>query len=300
MDKTYYYPKTIRNLTIAFTDLFNDIVVKRLDDAGIVVKELTLPIKFGPVNKFQHNIMREESGKDYYIKLPSLAVTLDGLDFASDRAAGMNEYRNFYDTDLGLDDVNTFYRDVQPTPYNYNFSLHVLTESLDDFSQIMENILPYFNPTLHLRVKEFSFLNIERDIPVQYAGVTTDFLEVQEGGTKRYVNGTINFIVKGYMYRPLTDVKVIKKIESKYFTNWDLGTSASDVEVDKFRTSGFMDTSASDLVAPYAYDTSAVNDGGVIILKKHGDLNFDPNDLWLDDEGNYMLDGNSYIFDDEN
>ena len=215
----YYYPKTIRNITIAFTDLFNDLVVKRLNDSGIVEKEIEVPIKFGPVNKFQQIIKETESGKQYYVSLPSLAVTLDGMTYASDRVTGAYEERYFHDADVGLDNLTDFITDVQPTPYDYSYTLHVLSESMDDFSQIMENILPYFNPELTLRVKEFDFLNWERDLEVVQNGITTEFLEPQAENEKRYVNGSISFIVKGYMYRPVTSAKVIKEIQSKYYIN---------------------------------------------------------------------------------
>ena len=215
--QTWYYPKTIRNITLAFTDLFNDLIVKRLDDVGLVSKTIEVPIKFGPVNKYQQIQMERESGTGYYIKLPGLAVTLDGVNYASDRAMGVNEERFFHDVDMGLDNLTEFYKDVNPTPYDFSYSLHVLTESMDDFSQILENILPYFNPSLHLRVKEFSFLNVERDLQVTQTGISTEFLDPQSEGEKRYVNGSIQFTVKGYMYRPVTTAKVIKEIHSKYF-----------------------------------------------------------------------------------
>jgi len=263
---SWYYPRTIRNITLAFTDLFNDLVVKRLDDSGIISKEIKVPIKFGPVNKFSQLIKESESGKEYYIKLPGLAVTLDGVNYASDRATGVNEERFFYDVDMGLDNLTEFYSDVQPTPYDFSYSLHILTESMDDFSQIMENILPYFNPSLDLRVKEFSFLNVERDLKVSQVGISTEFLDPQSENEKRYVNGSIQFTVKGYMYRPVSSAKIIKEIESKYFVNGvDIDTSRSDILVSSYNTSGFNDTSAAESIPTSAYDVSG-SDGNVIYL----------------------------------
>jgi len=269
---SYYYPRTIRNITLALTDLFNDLVVQRLDDSGILSKEIRVPIKFGPVNKFSQLIKEAESGNKYYIKLPGLSVTLDGVNYASERATGVNEERYFYDVDVGLDNLTEFISDVQPTPYDFSYSLHILTESMDDFSQIVENILPYFNPSLDLRVKEFSFLNVERDLKVTQTGISTEFLDPQGENEKRYVNGSIQFTVKGFMYRPVSSAKVIKEIQSKYYVNGnDINTSGSNILDLECSTSGFSDISAANEVSLSAYNTSGV-EGETKYLKQMGEI----------------------------
>ena len=85
-------------------------------------------------------------------------------------------------------------------------------------SQILENILPYFNPNRNIRVKEFSFFNIERDLNVKLTGVTpvvtTDLTE----NDRRQVSCDIGLTVDAFMYRPFSHESIIKVIESKYYT----------------------------------------------------------------------------------
>jgi hypothetical protein len=141
--------------------MFNNLQVRRLKDDGSLSKEFTVPFTFGPVEKYQWIRKEGEEAKRYYLQLPRLAMTLDSFNYSQTRSTGVNELRYFFDKNTDLDDLDTFFSDVQPTPYDLNFTLHLRTESMDDFSQIVENILPYFNPALYLRIKEFDFLSIE-------------------------------------------------------------------------------------------------------------------------------------------
>lgn len=217
---TYYYPETVRNVTVALLDMFDDFFIKRYDktparDASIV-KTVRVPIMFGPNEKRHLDELR--IGKDGYQAppVPRMSLILTGIEYDPSRASGINEIRHFYDTNLQLNGLDQFFTELNPAPYNYNFTLSIQTESVSDFSQIVENILPYFNPMRYLRVKEFAFLNIERDLPVLMGGITPNFSDVMEVSDKRKIDGDIELKVQGWMYRPIDAVKIIKYIKSKY------------------------------------------------------------------------------------
>ena len=222
----YYYPRTVRAITIALLDMFNDIRVVKFDRDNNPVSEKRVPITFGPVEKYHqertenhyydaHNI---EHNKRYYLQIPRIALVPNGITYDPDRAKGVNEWRYWMKETLGMKEheLDEVISDYQPTPYNYNYTVYIKNDSMDYLSQILENILPYFNPTLMLRVKEFSFLNIERDIPVTLDGVGYEFIDDEQSSDTRYVNATMNLTVKGYMYRPFISSKVIKYIKSEY------------------------------------------------------------------------------------
>ena len=248
--ETYYYPKTIKNIIISILDMFNGITVKRYDTAGNVVKEIAVPITFGPVKKMMQQ--RLEAGtKKYYLPLPKIALVLNGIAYNPNRAYSVNEFRYFGDTGF-LDLLSEYYEDYNPTPYDYNFQLAIRTDSMEDFAQIMENILPYFNPELYLRVKEFSFFNAERDMKVVVNSITPEFIDDQNAEDVRYINGNIDITVQGWMYRPLSDDssessrKLIKFIKSNYFVNVAMNNAlVSAAKIDEFSTSGVGALSAA-------------------------------------------------------
>lgn len=255
----YFYFNTIRAITVSFSDLFNKIYVERHDDDGNVTKFFKLPLTFGPVNKFQFVNLERESEQKYYLQLPRLAVTLDGFKYNAERAAGVNEIRSLLSTSADMQFVDQVITNIQPTPYDLNFSLHVFTETMDEFNQVLEQILPFFNPSAYLRLKEFSNVNLERDIKVSIENMNVEYINPQEEDEKRQINGTIGFNVQAFMYRPLTDAKIIKEIRTRYYTTDTYSTSAG-VETsvnfaEGYNTSGIADTSA--YPSSSEYETSA-------------------------------------------
>jgi hypothetical protein len=218
---TYYYPETIRNVTVSVLGMFDKFIIKRYDKSPTksanVIKTIKVPITFGPSEKRQLEEIRGSQKGWQALPVPRMALFLNGIDYDSSRASGVNEIRHFYNTNLELSDLDSFFTDAQPAPYNFNFTLSIRTDSLSDFSQIVENIFPYFNPSRYIRVKEFNFLNIERDLPIIMAPFTTNFTEPQEVNDDRRIDADIPLTIQGWMYRPISSEKLIKIINTNYF-----------------------------------------------------------------------------------
>lgn len=259
---TYYYPRTIRQISVALLNMFNDMKVIKYDKDGNILFDKNVPITWGPVEKYhfdriedhyvdadgvQHNIK-------YYEQLPRLALVLNGIVYDSDRATGVNQWRSWFKESLDLTDteIDTIVTDYQPTPYNYNFTLYIKTDSTDFLAQILENILPYFNPSLQLRVKEFSFLNVERDLQVTMDGVNPEFVDDMGESDTKFVNASINLTVKGWAYRKVLYSKVIKMINTRYFSN---NTSAY---IEGFSLTAVQTTGATELSAGTPIEISGV------------------------------------------
>jgi len=310
--KTFYYPRTIRNVTVALMDMFNDIIVYKYTSSGTSADVYNVPISFGPMEKEHMQRIEDHEyiasandingykqvepyGQRYWISTPRMALVMNGIAYNADRAYGVNEWREWFaETLVDGTNVDEVLRDYQPTPWDINYTLHIMVDSMDYFSQIMENILPYFNPALFLRVKEFSFLNVERDLKVTMPGVVPEFVSSEiSDDERRYINATLDLTVESWMYRPFEYSKIIKVINSKYFVVDSSQavavmsaqyTSASDfnglvISADYFETSGVKYTSAGELpssavpaigtytfsgdfkddVKDFAYFTSATN-----------------------------------------
>jgi len=300
--KNFYNPKTIWGVTVAFLDMFNDMYVERYIDADYnnplgsydryqstsatenwlsahsadIRKVIKVPIVYGLVDKPQQTALQrlkqEESPLyNYYMTVPRMGVNLVGVAFASDRAKSLNEERFWLDEALALGSAESLKTDFEPAPYDYNFTLNIRTESMEDLSQILQNILPYFTPKNMLRVKEFNFLNIERDLPIALLSVNLDFpMELGEE-QMREVNATIDFMVEGWQYKPVSIGKLVKYIDTQYFTqqyqnfaNVSIGAEYNSVSAsDNFNTLQTMSTtvgfSAQDVVPTSGWDLSGYN-----------------------------------------
>ena len=239
---TYYYPRTIENVTKKFIDLFNDIIVQKYNSSGVIIEAIKVPVMWGPVDKL-YSIRKEnynETNIPYYQKLPRISITGPVLNHNSDRATNVLALRQFYNEFLSLDSINDFYEDIQPVPYDYAYTVYIRTNKMEQMNQILENILPYYNPSRSVRVKEFSFLNIERDLKVTFDGnANVEFGDPYEENSNRIIECTLNFTIDGFMYLPVRTSKIIKIIESNYFIDTNGAyTSASAELINNYSTSG--------------------------------------------------------------
>tara|TARA_Y100000310_G_C20704329_1_gene833644 strand:- start:13396 stop:14262 length:867 start_codon:yes stop_codon:yes gene_type:complete len=262
---TYYYPRTLKGISVALLNMFNDMKVVKYAKDGSTVSERKVPIAWGPIEKY-HQDRKENHYVDadgnqhnlkYYQQIPRMALVLNGIVYDSDRAAGTNQWRYWFTEQLNLteSEIDSTFTDYQPTPYNYNFTLYIRADSTDYLAQILENILPYFNPKLMLRVKEFSFLNIERDLPVKMEGVDPDFPDEMNESDTKYANAQINLTVEGWQYRPVLYSSVIKVINTKYLL-LDTATYLEGFSLSGVQTSGGVPIETSGIPLSADYDFS--------------------------------------------
>jgi hypothetical protein len=259
---SFYYANTLRNIVDVLSSKFTGMTVNRYAKDGItIIESIDVPYMFSPVSKIYMDRLQDFSaepeslGQRYYQTTPRLALNLTSVDYDSNRVVGAQEQRFFKDSEL-----NSLFSDLMPTPYNFSFSLGIKTRRIGDFSQILENILPYFNPKLYLSVKEFSFLNIERDLPVSLLGSPLNFTDTLDKTQMREINGDINFLVEGYLYRPISTQKMVKIIKTKFYVGYTEEPSVDATLVHEFQVSAVPATSAGDLPVsgvPEDFTTSA-------------------------------------------
>ena len=110
-----------------------------------------------------------------------------------------------------------------PVPYNIGFELNILVKLNDDGLQIIEQILPFFQPSFNLTVDLISVIGEKRDISVVLDNIS--FQDDYEGdfATRRALIFTLNFTAKTYLFGPVADTPegLIKKVQLDYHTNMD-------------------------------------------------------------------------------
>lgn len=255
MAQPYYFNHSIRNLLVAFISAFNSIHVKRYDDNGEISKDILVPIKFGPMSKYYQRRTEDGSMKRYYVQLPTMAVTLNGFSFSNERSASSRVRRYLPKPEFDYTNPDKVLTDMMPSPWDVTFTLHIKTESFMDFTQIVEQIAPWFNPSCYLQVKEFNTKNLNRNVRVTLEGLDTEFTEPVEEEGKRYVNGTMTFKADYWFYKPLGEAGVIEKIRmhygyepdynlgEDYETDGVLWSSVSATEMSATSSKGILDGS---------------------------------------------------------
>lgn len=207
----YYDNEALRKLVIGFGSLFNDILVSKDDNHGNSIEKIRVPLSYGPKEKFIQRIRELSSISDevrLQTTMPRLAFELLGLTYDPTRKANkLRKTTRIYDEG----NTNFSYSEV---PYIASFGLYTFTRNINENLQIIEQILPYFQPefVISLNINE---VNKKVDVPIILNGlsVTEDY----EGGfdTRRSVNTVFQFTAKTYVYGPVKSTPVITGITAE-------------------------------------------------------------------------------------
>ena len=116
-----------------------------------------------------------------------------------------------------------------PVPYNLGFELAIISKTQEDGLQIIEQILPYFQPHYNLPIKLLEEMNESKDVPVVLNSI--DYEDDYEGdfSTRRAIIYTLTFTVKTYLYGPVSDAKIIKKAIVDYATSTNVNLAPREV-----------------------------------------------------------------------
>ena len=211
-----FYHETIRNIVVAFGTLFNDIQLIRKDNSGTITQTMKVPLAYGPREKFLVRL-REAADltKQVAITLPRIGFEIKNLSYDASRK--MSRVQRF----KKVKGANTKQLDTQymPVPYNLEFQLYILAKQSDDALQIVEQILPYFQPDYALTINDMADMGITRDIPIVLNSIGYEDSYDGDFTTRRALIYTLSFTTKFYLYGPVTSAKVIKTVQVDQYTD---------------------------------------------------------------------------------
>jgi len=166
---TQFYNETIRKVVIAFGTMFNDIHLVRKDNSGTIIQTMKVPLAYGPRQKFLVRL-REDADltKQVAVTLPRIGFEITGLSY--DPARKLNRVQKF--RKVKGDNSKQLDTQYMPVPYNVDFELYVLSKQSDDALQIVEQILPYFQPDYTVTINDNIEMGTKRDVPVILNSVT--------------------------------------------------------------------------------------------------------------------------------
>jgi len=196
---TYYYHEIIRKTIIGFGTLFNDIKIKHKNSSDAVISELSVPLSYGPAQKFLARLEQQANlNKPIQISLPRMSFEMVSIEYDPTRKTGISQT-------FKAVDGNKMKKVYMPVPYNFGFQLSILSKLNDDSLQIVEQILPYFQPAFNITIDLIESIGEKRDIPVVLNNVS--FQDDYEGdfSTRRALIYTLQFTAKTYLFGPVAD-----------------------------------------------------------------------------------------------
>ena len=225
----HFYHKKIRNTVIAFGTIFNNVNIKRLDSSGNPLQNIKVPLSYSPKEKFLARLDAQQdlTGDDskVAITLPRMSFEITGYSYDATRKLNKNQKITKVTTNADTTKMNNQY---MPVPYNVNFSLNVYTANSDDGLQIIEQILPFFQPDYTVTMIEDTTMDTKRDIPFILNSV--DYEDSYTGSltSLRRIIYTLQFTAKVYLYGPISTSAIIKKVSADLYS--DTGSNAPRVE----------------------------------------------------------------------
>ena len=216
----HFYHKQIRNTVIAFGTIFNNINIKRTDSSGNPLQNIKVPLSYSPREKFITRLEQQSSltGSDssVAITLPRMAFDITGYSYDASRKLNKNQRVGVPTTNADTTKLNAQY---SPVPYDVSFELGVYTSNSDDGLQVIEQILPYFQPDYTVTMIESSIMDTKRDIPFILEGV--DYSDSYAGDltTTRRIEYTLRFTAKIYLYGPISTSAIIKTVSADLYDN---------------------------------------------------------------------------------
>jgi len=208
---TYSYHEIFRKTIVAFGTLFNNIELRRQNEV------MKVPLAYGPKQKFLARLdqMPDPTNKRVQITLPRLSFEISGVTYDPQRKVSPTQKIKF------KKDVDENRNAFMPVPYNIGFELAIISKNQDDGLQIIEQILPFFQPHYNLAVKLATTIGETKDVPIVLQNI--DYEDDYEGdfSNRRAIIYTLQFQAKTYLYGPITDAKTIKKSITDYYTSTD-------------------------------------------------------------------------------
>lgn len=192
-----------------FGFLFNDISIRRLDGQGNIIKTIKVPLAYAPKEKYIAHLQQADSTKTAISQqLPRISFEYTAI--TPDPSRKLTTTGKNYAVDA-LDSTLIKFG-YHPVPFNFDLELNVFTKFAEDTTQIIEQILPFFTPDFTLSVKENTDLNIIRDIPVTFTGMSQQDTYEGDFTERRAIISTLTFEMKGYIYGPTKSAKTIKDV----------------------------------------------------------------------------------------
>ena len=215
---TWFYHKRVRMAVSVFGSLFNNLYVLRQNSAGETISQVKVPLSYAPARSFIQRLeeMRdgEEQERRVAMKLPRMSFEITSMTY--DPSRQLPKTNSFGSITTDNNKKNLFYTAV---PYDITFDVNVYAKSQDDALQIVEQILPYFNPQYNISVKPFheDHPEIVEDVPIILQG--TSFSDDYEGsiGDRRTIIYTLSFVMKLSFYGPNSTSNVIREVNNNLY-----------------------------------------------------------------------------------
>ena len=223
-----FYHGTLRKYVIVFGNMFNGIYVQRFNQNNERIQTLKVPIAYGPKEKFLVRLAQDSNlDQDVAISLPRIGFEMIGVNYAANRKLPSTQKN----VKLSSTDNTNYTTQYRPVPYDIQFQMSFFVKNADDGTQILEQILPYFQPEWTNNIKLIPEMDLTYDVPCVLNDVSVE--DTYEGSfdTRRALIWNLNFTMKGYIFGPTSTSGLIKRSIVNFASDMPIADPAERVTI---------------------------------------------------------------------
>lgn len=197
----FYYDQQIKRHIAQFMAIFTDLRVQVGKWNTESERLISVPIKYAAPDRVVAAILAGNT-QNAPLRLPIMSAYMRSLEMAQNLYAGQGmERRQTYVPVGGLvpNDVKVVHQ-LKPVPYRAEFDLNIYTSNTDQMFQILEQILPMFDPSLTIQTSD-SFFDWARLTVVELTRMSFDS-NYPIDSEQRVVQVTLSFTVPIYLSTP--------------------------------------------------------------------------------------------------
>ena len=256
------YNRIIRKLVVGFGNLFNEITLVRYNKDNTEAERFIVPIAYAAKELYVQRLEGDpDLDKKVQMTLPRMSFEMNGLTYDTTRKQNTN-FKSFAKTNNGV--VSQY----NPVPYNFDFSLYIYVRNIEDGTQIIEHILPYFTPDYTIKLNLVPEMGVVKEIPVVLNSTSHETTyEGPRDSDPRMIIWTLNFTVKGYIFGQISSAGLIQTS----ITNILNDITTEDTVVFNMQNSGVGSYQTGEIVYQ-GYSVNTATATGKVILWNNNQL----------------------------
>lgn len=209
----HFYHAVTRKSVAVFGTIFNNISIARRNAADEVINAERVPLAYGPRQKFISRILKQPADREMAIKLPRMSFEI--VDLAYDPNAKQNRTSQITRTDP--DNPQNRQTIQLQTAYKMSMELNIIAKNTDEGLQILEQILPYFQPEYSVTIKPIDGWEEKVDIPITLESISINDDYEGDFTARRVLIYTLTFNMPARFYGPTTAQGLIKHINVDFY-----------------------------------------------------------------------------------
>lgn len=223
----HFYHATMRKSVAVFGTLFNNLKVARTAADGSILNQIRVPLAYGPKQKFLARL-DQETGFDSQmaIKLPRMAFEINGVTLdTTQKLAKRNIISETHASDVTKKKTIKHY-----TSYDIGMSLYIMAKNQDDGLQIVEQILPYFQPEYNVTIKPVTGFDYKQDVSVILGSIAIDDQYEGDFTERRVLIYQLDFTMKMKFFGPTSDQAIIREVNLDFHEKDNVGRTFEEID----------------------------------------------------------------------